>query len=314
MTRRVGWLDLSGGASGDMLLGALVGAGVPLDVLAGAVDVLGLPIRLEAREVRRAGLAAVKIDVIAPADEAVRAWADVRELLVSAPLAGPVRERAMATFAALAAAEARVHGIEANEVHFHEVGALDAIADVVGASAGLVHLDLAELVATPIALGGGRARTAHGVLPIPGPAVLELLRAARAPAAGGPVQVELCTPTGAAIVVTAATGYGPLPLSRVIAVGAGAGTRDLPGRPNIVRLVVGETLEDTSGNPAMPRSTSWARPSATASPAAGYAHAGHSHSDYDHGRRSPGGHDHDSHDRDSHDRDSHDHASVIPRP
>jgi uncharacterized protein (DUF111 family) len=282
-----------------MLLGALVGAGVPLDVIAGAVDALALPIRIEARAVRRAGLAATKVDVVAPADDTVRTWADVRALLADAPLAGPVRERASAVFAVLAAAEARVHGIEPDEVHFHEVGALDAIADVVGTSAGLVHLGLDELVTTPIALGGGRARTAHGVLPVPGPAVLELLRAAGTPAAGGPVPVELCTPTGAAIIVTAATGHGPMPPLRVTAVGAGAGTRDLADRPNIVRLVLGAALEGddapASGGPRGGVSRAGAvlgpapAPVGSRPPSTGRAHGGHSHPAHaDHGRGDDG--------------------------
>jgi len=281
--RRVGWLDLSCGASGDMLLGALVDAGVPADALSAAIDALGLPIRLEVRQVRRAGLAATKVDVVAPETDHARTWADIRALLAGAPLDPATRDLATATFAALAAAEARVHGIDPAEVHFHEVGALDSIADVVGVSAGLVHLGLSELVATPIALGGGRARMAHGVLPIPGPAVLELLRAAGAPAVGGPVPVELCTPTGAALVTTAVTGYGDLPPLRVTAVGSGAGTRDLPGRPNLVRLVIGEPLGTAPAPPrtplALPRDEH-----------PGHAHSGHAPSDGARSDHSPGPH------------------------
>ncbi|ADP78198.1 LarC family nickel insertion protein [Pseudofrankia inefficax] len=285
---RVGWLDLSCGVSGDMLLGALVDAGVPLAVPAAAIDTLGLPIRLEARQVRRSGLAATKVDVIAPDGGHSRTWADIRELLAAAPLADATRDLATATFAALAAAEARVHGIDPAEVHFHEVGALDAIADIVGVSAGFAHLALAGLVATPIALGGGRARTAHGVLPIPGPAVLELLRAAGAPALGGPVAVELCTPTGAALVVTVASGFGDLPAVRVTAVGCGAGTRDLPGRPNLVRLVVGDALDATAVPPPVPRPQ----------------HAAHDHLAHDHQL---------AHDRQlAHDHAGHRHAEAEP--
>jgi uncharacterized protein (TIGR00299 family) protein len=276
--RRVGWLDLSCGASGDMLLGALVDAGVPLAVPAAAIDTLGLPIRLEARQVRRSGLAATKVDVIAPDGGHTRTWADIRALLAAAPLADATRDLATATFAALAAAEARVHGIDPAEVHFHEVGALDAIADIVGVSAGFAHLALTGLVATSIALGGGRARTAHGVLPIPGPAVLELLRAAGAPAHGGPVPVELCTPTGAALVVTVASGFGDLPAVRVTAVGCGAGTRELPGRPNLVRLVVGDALDtSTTALPPAPRPHHHL----------GHDHAGHDHAGHSHAEVEP---------------------------
>ncbi|MBX6391697.1 MAG: nickel pincer cofactor biosynthesis protein LarC, partial [Frankia sp.] len=284
--RRIGWLDLSCGASGDMLLGALVDAGVPIDVLAGAVAALGLPVRLDARRVRRAGLAATKVDVIAeePASHR-RTWRDIRALLAAAPLDPAVGELATAVFAALADAEARVHGSDPAQVHFHEVGALDAIADVVGTCAGLVHLGLAELVASPLALGGGQARTEHGLLPVPGPAVLELLRASAAPAVGGPVPVELCTPTGAALVVTAATSFGPLPALRVSAVGSGAGSRDLPDRPNVVRLVVGTALP-TAGT---------TRPT---------GHDRHAHAR--HRQRGHGGHDHLSDDN------PHDHDAPHP--
>ncbi|WP_045876822.1 nickel pincer cofactor biosynthesis protein LarC [Pseudofrankia sp. DC12] len=277
--RRVGWLDLSCGASGDMLLGALVDAGVPLAVPAAAIDGLGLPIRLEARQVHRSGLAATKVDVVAPDTGHTRTWADIRVLLARAPLADATRDLAIATFAALATAEGLVHGIDPAEVHFHEVGALDAIADIVGVSAGFAQLGLDGLVATPIALGGGRARTAHGVLPIPGPAVLELLRAAGAPAVGGPVPVELCTPTGAALVVTVATHFGDLPALRVTAVGCGAGTRDLPGRPNLVRLVVGDALDPTVAAPGAHRHQA-------------HDHLGHDHADDEH----PGLHSRHAHD------------------
>nr|MDT0667826.1 pyridinium-3,5-bisthiocarboxylic acid mononucleotide nickel chelatase [Micromonospora sp. DSM 115978] len=125
-------------------------------------------------------------------------------------------------------------------VHFHEVGAVDALADVVGVCAGFVELGLADLSASPLALGGGSAKTEHGVIPVPVPAVLGLVSRAGAPAHGGPVDVELCTPTGAALVTSWVSGYGPMPPMRVRATGSGAGGRDLSGRPNIVRLVVGE--------------------------------------------------------------------------
>src|SRR6185312_16245613 len=128
-----------------------------------------------------------------------------------------------------------------DEVHFHEVGALDALADITGTCAGLLSLGLSELTAGPIALGGGTVATAHGQLPVPGPAVLEILRGAGAPGYGGG-DLELCTPTGAALVATWATGFGPLPAMSVTSVGSGAGSRDPAGRPNVVRLVMGEPV------------------------------------------------------------------------
>lgn len=236
---RVGWLDLGSGVSGDMLLGALVGAGVPLTTLSEALEPLGLPIALRREDVRRAGLAAVRVHVDVPAeDQPHRTWADVRVLLDR--LAEPVRSSASGVFAALARAEAAVHGVPADDVHFHEVGALDAVADVVGVCAGVAALGLGRLVASPVALGSGYVATAHGRLPVPGPAVLALLAGAAAPGHGGGADEELATPTGVALVTSLASDFGPLPLLRPVATGTGAGGRDPAGRPNVVRLVVGE--------------------------------------------------------------------------
>jgi len=220
-----------------MLLGALVGAGAPLDAVRGAVAALGLPVGLEVDTVRRAGLAATRVRVTASeAEPPRRTWSDVRRLLDSAPLDPPVAATAHAAFAALAEAEGAVHGIPATDVHFHEVGAHDAIGDVVGVCAAVAALGLNRLVATPVALGGGSVRAAHGVLPVPAPAVLQLLRGI--PSYGGPVDLELCTPTGAALLRTLVDAWGPLPAMRIGAVGVGAGGRELGDRANVVRLVL----------------------------------------------------------------------------
>ncbi|WP_127479345.1 nickel pincer cofactor biosynthesis protein LarC [Nocardioides pantholopis] len=235
------WIDASAGASGDMLLGALVGAGVPLDVIASAVDAVAPePVGLAAEEVRRAGLAATRCHVEVATSTTHRSWAEVRALLEAADLADEVRALALAVFGRLAAAEGAVHGRPADEVHFHEVGALDSIADVVGAAAGLVHLGAAQVVVSPVAVGSGSVRTAHGVLPVPPPAVAELLRGVPSYAgpAGAPA-AELCTPTGAAVLTTVATGWGAQPPMTVTAVGSGAGARDPEGHPNVLRLLVG---------------------------------------------------------------------------
>jgi pyridinium-3,5-bisthiocarboxylic acid mononucleotide nickel chelatase len=238
---RVGWLDLGSGVSGDMLLGALVGAGVPLATLSAALEPLGLPITLRREDVRRGGLAAVRVHVDVPAGEQPhRTWADVRGLLDRLP--EPLRSSACGVFAALARAEAAVHGVPADDVHFHEVGALDAVADVVGVCAGVAALGLDRLVSSPIALGGGYVRTAHGRLPVPGPAVLALLADAAAPGHGGGAEEELATPTGVALVTALASDFGQLPPMRPAGTGTGAGGRDPADRPNVVRLVVGEAL------------------------------------------------------------------------
>jgi uncharacterized protein (TIGR00299 family) protein len=234
----IGWLDCASGASGDMLLGALVGAGVPLEVIDGAVQrVAPEHVRLRVETVQRAGLAATRVHVDTAESQVHRTMRDVRELLGAPGLDPRVRERALLTFERLARAEGDVHGTHPDDVHFHEVGALDAIADVVGVCAGFVHLGLDRLVASTISVGSGTVRAAHGRLPVPPPAVVELLRGWVSEA--GPAARELCTPTGAALIATWAEGQGAQPAMAVDSVGVGAGGTDLPGHPNVVRLLVG---------------------------------------------------------------------------
>nr|WP_281372103.1 nickel pincer cofactor biosynthesis protein LarC [Modestobacter versicolor] len=235
-------MDLAAGASGDMLLGALVDAGVPLEVLAGAVSALPVEaVTLSTEAVTRHGLGATRVHVHAPPSEVHRTWSDVRALLATAALPGAVRDGALAVFERLAVAEGRVHRVPADEVHFHEVGALDALADVVGVVAGFEHLGLERLSASPVALGSGSARGAHGVVPVPGPAVLELL--AGVPVLAGPVPAETCTPTGAALLAARVQEWTTLPPMRVRRVGSGAGGRDPVELPNVVRLVLGDPVE-----------------------------------------------------------------------
>jgi uncharacterized protein (TIGR00299 family) protein len=247
---RLLWIDASAGASGDMLLGALVGAGADLAVLQAAVDGLGTePVRLVRHQVTRGGLAATKVDVdVAPSDVR-RTWPDVRTLVEGAGLAAPVRDRALDVFARLAQVEGAAHGIDPEEVHFHEVGALDSLADVVGVSAALHALGVTDVRCGPLALGRGEVRTRHGVLPVPVPAVLGLLAGSGAPVAAGEVDGEACTPTGAALLASVVTAWGPMPAMTVTAAGSGAGGRDPHGRPNVLRAVLGEPVT-TAGAPA----------------------------------------------------------------
>ncbi|WP_116449395.1 nickel pincer cofactor biosynthesis protein LarC [Blastococcus litoris] len=246
----IGWLDLSAGASGDMLLGALVDAGVPLEVLTTAVAALPVEqIRLVTEQTTRHGLGATRVHVHAPQSHEHRSWADVRGLLADADLPAAVRDGALAVFERLAVAEGRVHRVAADDVHFHEVGALDALADVVGVVAGFEHLGLTRLAASPVALGSGSARGAHGVVPVPGPAVLELL--AGIPVVAGPVPAEMCTPTGAALVAARVSEWTALPPMRVARVGVGAGGRDPAELPNVVRLVLGEPAEPEPAGPVV---------------------------------------------------------------
>ena len=237
------WVDASAGASGDMLLGALVGAGADLDVLQAAVDGLGTePVRLVRHQVTRAGLAATKVDVeVAPSDVR-RTWPDVRALVEGAGLAAPVRDRALDVFARLARAEGAAHGIDPEQVHFHEVGALDSLADVVGVSAALHDLGVTDVRCGPLALGRGEVRTQHGVLPVPVPAVLGVLAGTGAPVVAGDVDGEACTPTGAALLASVVSVWGPMPAMTVQATGSGAGGRDPEDRPNVLRVVVGDAV------------------------------------------------------------------------
>lgn len=246
---RIAYLDCFSGVSGDMLLGALIGAGVPEDALRAELAKLNVPgWRLEARRVTRAGIAAVKADVVVTAAQPPhRRLREVLAIVDAADLPERDRQRGAAVFRALADAEARVHGVAPEEVDFHEVGAIDAIVDVMGTVAGLRLLGVEELFASALPAGAGAIQAAHGELPAPGPATLELLAAARAPVASSAhdAPFELVTPTGAAIVTTLAT-FGR-PAMRLEAVGYGAGARDIEGRANVLRLWAGERIADRAG-------------------------------------------------------------------
>ena len=241
----IGWLDCSAGISGDMLLGAVVDAGVALDVLQSAVDRVGVePVRLTSRTVTRAGIGALKVDVLVDEHPRTRTWSDVRALVEGADLPDAVTATALDVFSRLASAEAAVHRTSPEDVHFHEVGALDAVADVVGGAAGLHALGVSRLSASPVVLGAGTARGAHGPLPVPPPAVLALL--AGAPVLAGPVAREMTTPTGAALLAATVTAYGPLPPMVLLRTGTGAGGRDPAELANVLRLVLGDPVDEAT--------------------------------------------------------------------
>ena len=239
---RIAYLDWFSGISGDMLLGALLDAGLPHEVLESELARLRLQgYRLEVSKVGRAGLAATRVEVVLVGEPPPhRRLPDVLSVIDGCDLPAADRERGSLVFARLAEAEGRVHGCRPEEVEFHEVGAVDTLVDVMGAVVGLRLLEIAELYCSPLPVGGGEARGAHGALPVPAPATLELLARARAPLTSGAGEpaFELVTPTGAAIVATLARFERP-PM-RVTAVGYGAGARDLAGRPNVLRLWLGE--------------------------------------------------------------------------
>jgi len=237
---RIGYFDCFSGVSGDMVLGALVDAGLPPAELQDAIAALGVDgITLTVEKVTRRAFAATRVHVVtAEAGRPHRRLNDILHLIEASRLDPAVKADASRVFSRLAEAEAAAHGTSPDGVHFHEVGALDAIADIVGAAFGLRRLGLDDVVASPINTGSGIVEGAHGRMPVPAPGTARLLIGLPAYSTG--IQAELATPTGAAILGTLARRFGPLPLMDVQAVGYGAGSRDLAEQPNVLRLLVGE--------------------------------------------------------------------------
>ena len=248
MTATALYFDCFSGASGDMIVGALIDAGCPLEAIRDHLDRLGLSgweTRIE--DVTRGGIRATRFVVEVSDTSTPRTHRDITELLERADMEPRVRERALRIFAALATAEAKVHGVSIEEVHFHEVGALDAIVDVVAASAALEHFAPFEVSCSQLPLGTGFVDTDHGRLPVPAPAVVELLRNVPVTLAG---EGELVTPTGAAILSTVVDRWGSMPSLTVHGVGYGSGTRELE-TPNLLRVLVGTHAANDSATEAI---------------------------------------------------------------
>jgi len=244
------WVDATAAIAGDMLLGALIDAGAPLEAVESAVSaVVPGEVALRTSTVHRAGLRALKLDVESRAeDHPHRSWARIRSMLEAAELPSPVRANALAAFARLADAEAQVHGVATDDVHFHEVGSWDSIADIVGVCAAVVELGVTRVTASPIAVGSGRIGSAHGDVPVPPPAVLELAKGWRIVAGG---EGELATPTGMALIRSLADECGPIGAMEITTVGVGAGGRDIPGRANVVRVALGTPVADAPATDSM---------------------------------------------------------------
>lgn len=247
MTKRTAWFHCFSGISGDMALGSLLDAGADLGEVLGMLrrlEVVGWSI--EPEPVLRGGLAATQAGVRITDDQVHRTFSAIEAMLAEANLPSRVHERSLAAFVALAEVEGALHRRPAAKVHFHEVGSLDAIVDVVGTCAALEVLGVDEVRASPVATGTGMVRSAHGLLPNPAPATVALLARAGAPTQGRNTTVELTTPTGAALLAALVPpgGYGPLPDLVPTAVGYGAGTREIDGTPNVTQVVLGTVEED----------------------------------------------------------------------
>ena len=236
-----------------MTLGALLDAGADLDFVIATLNGLNVDgWALSAEQVDRNGIRATRAVVDAPEQHHHRHWTDIRSLLEQADIHDRVKSRSLAVFEVLAVAEGKVHGVSPEEVHFHEVGALDAIVDIVGSCAALESLNIDEIASGPVAVGVGTISAAHGILPNPPPAVVNLLE--NIPTVSVDVDLELTTPTGAAIVKGLATSVGPLPDMTVTASGYGAGTRDLSDRANVTQVIIG-TATPTGSNSDDPTET-----------------------------------------------------------
>lgn len=237
------YCDCFSGISGDMFLGALIDAGLPVETLREHLLGLGLhePVEVRVEEVRKGAMRACSADVIVGESHHHRHLSDIVQLIDRSDLSERVKRTSLAIFQTLAEAEARVHGTEIEHVHFHEVGGLDSIVDIVGAAVGLEVLGVDRLYASAVPFSGGQVQTQHGTLPVPAPATLEILSKAHAIMTPSQAQVELVTPTGAAILATLATFERPNLV--VTGVGVGAGKRELPW-PNIFRLILGESTAE----------------------------------------------------------------------
>jgi len=236
---RLAYFDCFSGASGDMLLGSLLGAGLQLPALQAQIDKLALgSVNLQAKKTMRAGIAATQFSVAWDQQQEHRNLGAIVDLISRACLPQEVVNNACRIFTRLARAEARVHGIDVRQVHFHEVGAVDSIIDIVGFSVGLQQLGIERLHCSPLALGGGTVQCQHGQLPVPAPATLELVKGF--PVTAGGQERELTTPTAAAILTTLAQGFGDMPTMVPRDTGYGAGSDQVEGIPNVVRVTIGE--------------------------------------------------------------------------
>ncbi|HLJ96123.1 MAG TPA: nickel pincer cofactor biosynthesis protein LarC [Gemmataceae bacterium] len=234
---KVAHFDCFSGISGDMTLAALIDAGVDAQAISQGVDSLGLPIKLEVEKIRKGGFAATAVRVEAPEEHSHRGLAQIEEILQRGNFSSRQRALAQRMFRRLAEAEAAVHGVPLERIHFHEVGALDSIADIAGAAIGLDLLGAERFTSRSVPTGSGLVQCAHGLMPIPAPGTAELLKGV--PLAKSAIKAELTTPTGAAILTTVVQEWIDQPVMTVERIGHGAGRREFVEQPNLLRLFVG---------------------------------------------------------------------------
>ncbi len=234
------YFDCFSGISGDMILGALVDAGVSIDALRAELARLALPgYEIASEKVKRSGIAATKVHVrTVLTEQKTRHLPDILKIIEGSSLSPAVRRKSSMIFTRLAEAEAKVHAATPDSIHFHEVGAVDAIIDIVGAAIGLELLGISRIAASAVNVGSGMVQTSHGLLPVPAPATAELL--AGIPFYQSSPEFELATPTGAAVISSLGSAFGLLPQMKIDRIAYGAGDWDIPGRPNALRLMIGE--------------------------------------------------------------------------
>jgi pyridinium-3,5-bisthiocarboxylic acid mononucleotide nickel chelatase len=261
------YLDCFAGASGDMLVGAMLDCGLDFELLRSELLKLGVEgYELSLRRARRSGISSAKFDVHLTGEPHSRehhhnhehshghhpqshhrALSEIKRIISSSNLSDPVKQRAQAIFQRIGEAEAKIHDVPIEAVHFHEVGAIDSIVDIVGACVAFDALKIGRIISSPLHVGSGTFQCAHGTYPVPGPATAELLKGV--PIYSKDVEGELVTPTGAAIISTLAESYGPMPMMKIEKVGYGAGARDYPKFPNALRAIIGEMEEDADLTP-----------------------------------------------------------------
>jgi uncharacterized protein (TIGR00299 family) protein len=241
MTHRHAYFDCLSGISGDMTLAALIDLGVDPASIEAAIQSMGLPeVRIRTAEVKKCGFRAQSVDIEHPPEHAHRHLHHIEEMIDAATeIEADAKALAKRIFHHVAVAEAKVHGTTLQKVHFHEVGAIDSIADIVGSAVGLTTLGITQATASPIPTGTGSIKIAHGTVSVPAPATAEILRGI--PIAESSIAAELTTPTGAAIIREFCSGFGPLPAMQIDSIGYGAGTMDLPEQPNLLRILVGRS-------------------------------------------------------------------------